>query len=270
MTDTPTSQRRSAICALLKEGGPLMVTALCRQFNVSAMTIRRDLAALEAEGRLRRTRGGAEPIRTEEYEPAFHIRVKENETEKAAIGRAAAALVADGEVLAVDVGTTLLHLIRALGPSKEVTVLTNWLPNVLELAKYPRIRTIVLGGTLRHAELSLVGGMARDMLMGFNADKAFIGVGGLSIEKGLTDYSMDEVEVKRTMIQTAREVIVLADHTKLDRVAPIGVASLSSVDTLVVDHAITGRQYEMLRGQGLRIVVTGRADQGEEGVLSGP
>ena len=256
-------QRRTKICELLKEGRPLTVGELCRYFAVSSMTIRRDLIYLEAEEKLRRMRGGAEPIRTEEYEPAFHLRAKENAYEKALIGKAAAALVKDGEVLIIDVGTTFLSFIRFLSPSKQVTVLTNWLPNVLELARYPQIHTVLLGGTLRNAELSLVGGMTRDMLMSFNADKAFIGVGGISLEKGLTDYNMDEVEVKRAMLRAAREVFVLADHTKLDRVAPVGIAPLKVVHNLVVDEGINTQEYDKLRSHGINVIVA--TDMGKGG-----
>jgi DeoR/GlpR family transcriptional regulator of sugar metabolism len=249
------AQRRAQICELLKEGKPLAVAGLSEGFGVSEMTVRRDLASLEAERKLRRTRGGAEPLRTEEYEPFFHLRAKENAQEKAVIGKMAAALVNDGEVIIVDVGTTLLECVRNVGRTKQVTVITNWIPNVLELVKYPNIRIVTLGGTVRGSELSLVGGMTSDLLAGFNPDKAFLGVGGVSIEKGLTDYNMDEIEVKRAMIRAARQTIVLADHSKIDRVAPVRIGPLSSIHVLVTDAGTAERQCEALLSAGVNVVV---------------
>ncbi len=224
-------------------------------FGVSSMTVRRDLMQLEKEGRLRRTRGYAEPTRTEEYEPFYRTRERENEFEKRAIGQAAAKLIRVNDVIVAEIGTTVLALIRALNRDTRLTVLTNWLPNVLELAKYPNVRTVVLGGILRGGQLSMVGGLTTEMLAGFNADKAFIGVGGVSLDKGLMDYNMDEIEVKRMMIKTAREVILLADHTKFNCVASVRVAPLSAVTTVVTDDGLDHRQVETLRNSGVNVIV---------------
>ncbi|MDI6870970.1 MAG: DeoR/GlpR family DNA-binding transcription regulator [Bacillota bacterium] len=263
MTATLTaSQRRARICELLKEGKPLTVAALVESFGVSEMTVRRDLAHLEAESRLRRTRGGAEPLRTEEYEPLYYLRAKENAQEKRMIGKTAAGLVNDGEVIIVDVGTTLLEFVRNIGRNKQITVITNWIPNVLELVKYPNIRIVMLGGTVRDTELSLVGGMTSESLAGFNPDKAFLGIGGVSLEKGITDYNMDEIEVKRAMIRAARQTVVLADHTKIDRVAPVRIAPLSSVHILVTDSGATERQCEALQNAGVNVVVATPEQEG--------
>jgi len=245
---------------MLKEGNPLSVASLSKHFGVSEMTLRRDLISLEREGRLRRTRGWAEPVRTEEYEPYYLIRARENRAEKVAIGRAAVDMVKDNDVILLDVGTTVLEFVRFLGRTKRVTVLTNWLPNVLELAKYPGIQVVVLGGTLRNAELSLVGSITVEMLREFNADKVFLSIGGISVDKGLTDYHLDEIEVKREMLRTAKRAIVLADHTKIERVAPVRVALLGSVHTLVTDDGITNQQHETLKNFGLDIIVAGELE----------
>jgi len=251
----PPPKRRQHIYELLKEKEALSVEELREMFRVSSMTIRRDLEALEEEGKLNRTRGGAEKVRTPEYEPSYHVRVRENQKEKLAIARKACELVKDGDVIIIDIGSTLLSFCQVLCEKSGVTAITNWIPNVLELAKNPKVRTVLLGGTLRNAELSLVGGMTRDMLSSFNADKAFIGIGGLSHDKGLTDYNMDEVELKRAMISAAREVVVLADHTKIERVAPISICPFGSINTLIVDDGVEERHLDMLRSQGINLLV---------------
>ncbi len=178
------------------------------------------------------------------------------------IGKTAAGLVNDGEVIIVDVGTTLLEFVRNIGRNKQITVITNWIPNVLELVKYPNIRIVMLGGTVRDTELSLVGGMTSESLAGFNPDKAFLGIGGVSLEKGITDYNMDEIEVKRAMIRAARQTVVLADHTKIDRVAPVRIAPLSSVHILVTDSGATERQCEALQNAGVNVVVATPEQEG--------
>jgi DeoR family transcriptional regulator of aga operon len=248
------SERQLRICELLRDGHPVKVLELSRLCRTSLMTIRRDLATLEAEGKLRRVHGGAVPIRTPEYEPFFRLRAAENRLEKAAIGRTAASLVRDGEVIIVDVGTTLLELVKNLGQRKNITIITNWLPSVTELAKFPGSRTVILGGLVRYSELSIIGGMAVEALSGFNADRTFLGVGGVSTDKGITDYNLDEVEIKKSMIRAARQVVVLADHGKLDRVAPVRIGELSVVHTLVTGAQITDRQREALTSAGVSVV----------------
>lgn len=248
-------RRRQHIFELLKEKDAISVEELRELLKVSSMTVRRDLEILEEEGKLNRTRGGAQMIRTKEFEPSYHVRMKENQREKRAIAQKASELVKAEDVIILDIGSTILALCQVLSEKSSVTAITNWIPNVLELSRNPKMRTVLLGGTLRNAELSLVGGLTRDMLGSFNADKAFIGIGGLSLEKGLTDYNLDEVELKKVMINTAKEVVVLADHSKLNRIAPISICSISSIDTLVTDDGIEERQIDLLKGQGIRVII---------------
>ena len=237
-------ERHRQVCELLKRGEPLSVTSLSDLFGVSPMTIRRDFAVLEKEGRLKRIRGWAEPLRTGEYEPFFRMRTRENVSEKQAIAKVAASMVKDGDVLIADAGTTVLEFVHLVAQEKQVTILTNWIPHVLELAKHGRVKTVVLGGRLHLPELSIIGSMTDEMLAEFYADKAFLSVGGISVDKGITDYNLDEVEVKRSIVCHAREVIVLADHTKLGHVAHIRVGPLGMAQTLVTDAGITARQNE--------------------------
>lgn len=252
---TERDRRHRRICELIMDGKPLTVEFLSDRFGVSAMTIRRDLQHLEARGQLVRTRGGAEPVWYSEHEPFYLIRARENVSEKEAIARAAVELLNDREVIILDVGTTFLSLIHALTPIRDLTVMTNWIPNALELAKRPEVQTILLGGTLRKSELSCIGKMVEESLHNINADKAFIGVSGIDPVKGITDYNLDEVEIKRAMIRAAQEVIVLADHSKMGKVGPISIAPLSAVTTMVVDSDTSEEQCEMLRSHGIKVII---------------
>jgi len=251
----PNSARRQKIIQMLSEGKPLSVKNLSDLLGVSAMTIRRDLDLLEDEGRLKRSYGWAEPVRTEQYEPSYVIRLSENSDSKKAICKAAANLVKDGDVIFLDVGTTLLFMPEFLKDKKGVTVLTHWLPQVMELAKYPGIRTVVLGGTLRSTELSLTGMIPESSLGEFNADICFLSIGGVSSEKGITDYNMEEVEIKKAAMACARQRIVTADHTKLGRVAPIKVAPLDDFDLLITNGADNTDQLDAIKGSGLEIIL---------------
>ena len=122
----------------------------------------------------------------------------------------------------------------------------------------------MLGGTLRKSELSCVGKMVEESLRNINADKAFIGVSGVDQIKGITDYNMEEVEIKRAMIRAAREVIVLADHSKLGKVGPISIAPLSAVTTIIVDSNTSDEQCEMLRSNGMKVIIAPNVNKHEQ------
>jgi len=248
-------QRKRQIIDMLKNGNPISVKELGDMLSVSAMTVRRDLSSLELEGRLKRSHGWAEPVHTEEYEPSYIIRLRENTEEKSAICRQAAALIKDGDVVFLDVGTTLLDISRHLGNKKDVTVITYWLPHVMELAKQPNIRTIVPGGVLRNSELSLVGMIPKRVLRDFNVSICFISIGGVSIEKGVTDYNLDEVEVKKIAIDSASKKVLVVDHTKLGRVAPVRVIPISAIDTIITDSKAESAKIDILRSAGIEVIV---------------
>jgi DeoR/GlpR family transcriptional regulator of sugar metabolism len=229
------SQRREAVQRRLTADGEAGFTELAEEFGVSEMTIRRDLEILEADGLARRVRGGAISVVSRSYEPPFAVRATTASTAKEAIGVAAARLVNDGDTVVIDVGTTTLALARALRGKHGVTVVTHSLPVAVELGADPDIRVVVTGGQVRNSELSLTGGMAEDAFAAMNCDLAFIGIAGIRSSPGLTEYNPDDARVKRAAIGAARRVIVLADATKLGRVAFSTVAPLSSVDVLVTD-----------------------------------
>lgn len=221
----------------LSERGEAGFGELAEEFGVSEMTIRRDLETLEAEGLARRVRGGAISVISRSYEPPFAVRATTEPGAKEAIGAAAAALVNDGDTIILDVGTTTLALARALHGKRGVTAVTPSLPVAVELGADPDIRVVVTGGQVRAGELSLTGGMAEDAFGTMNCDLAFIGVAGVCPVPGLTEYNPDDARVKRAALSAARRAIVVADASKLGRVAFSTVAPLSAIDALVTDAA---------------------------------
>jgi len=245
--------RHRAILELLEEHGAVKVADLCEKFGVSEMTVRRDLASLEREGLLRRTHGGAISARGRGYEPPFIARSTSNQQQKVRIGHLSANLVEEGDSIALDVGTTTLEIARALREKRNLTVLTNSLHIANILASHPTIRLIVIGGVLRPGELSMIGGLTERVYREFFVDKLFLGVGGLSVEAGLTEYSLEDALVKRAMIKNAKTRLVVADSSKLNRIAFAHVAALSEVHGLITDTDGDATAIHRIQESGIRV-----------------
>lgn len=233
------SERHQKIYELLRKHKNLSIDKLSSILEISKMTVRRDLDGLIKKGIVQRVHGRAIISRTNEYEPPHMIRSLEMMQEKQMIGRFAASLIKDNAVIIVDVGSTLLELVKNIPENNNITVITNWIPVAVELSKKRGLFNLVLvGGKVFTDELSIVGGYPEEMLKDFNADIAFLGVGGISDKFGITDFNMDEVRVKKQMIKSSREVIVLADHLKFGRVAPIKIADIKLIDKIITDDGL--------------------------------
>lgn len=233
------SERHQKIYELLRKHKNLSIDRLSSILEISKMTVRRDLDRLTRKGIVQRVHGRAIISRTNEYEPPYLIRSLEMMQEKQMIGRLAASLIKDNAVIIVDIGSTLLELIRNIPENNNITVITNWIPVAVELSKKRGLFNLVLvGGKVFTDELSIVGGYPEEMLKDFNADIVFLGVGGISDKFGITDFNMDEVQVKKQMINSSREVIVLADHSKFGRIAPIKITDIKSIDKIITDDGL--------------------------------
>ncbi len=216
-TDAFSSERRQAIARLVDAHGRVRVGDLSDRFGVSRQTIRKDLAALAADGRVTRAHGGAISSDTRPSEGSFDVRERLQRAEKAAIGAAAATRVNDGESIAIDASTTGLHLARALrarGGWNHLTVVTNGLRIASELAGCPGIAVVLPGGWVRWEALSVVGTIGSGVFERINVQTAFVGAAGFTFETGLSDATEEEAQIKRSMIEVARHVIAIVDHTK--------------------------------------------------------
>jgi DeoR family transcriptional regulator of aga operon len=246
--------RHLEIVDQLKNDGQVQVARLADRFGVSAVTIRTDLEYLEGQGLLRRTRGGAIPAEIKRFELPLEESRQVSAREKERIGNYAAGLVQDGETIILDVGGTTTQLAKALSPSlRNVVVITNALNIALLLEQHPGVSVVVTGGTLRPLQHSLVNPYATLLLKEFNADKAFLGCNGVHPDKGFTNTNLQEAEIKRAMLEAASETYVLADHTKLMKVATARIAPLSAVNGLITDHQAVAADIELLQTSGLNI-----------------
>ncbi len=247
--------RRNQVFDLVIRNRSIKVDELSSILKVSKMTVRRDLARLISRGMIQRVHGGASIRRTEENEPPFMIRSLEMRNEKKAIGIAAADLIPEKSVVIIDVGSTLLELVRNIKAETDVTIITNWLPIVMECSRLREFKVVVLGGEVNLNELSIVGGHSEEILDNYIADVFFMGVGGISTTFGITDFNMEEIRLKKHMMKSTKKVVVLADHSKFDRVGPRRVCDLSSVHMIVTDAGITDEQRRDIEKMGVPLLI---------------
>jgi DeoR family fructose operon transcriptional repressor len=251
------AERQINIINILKERGSVGVSELGEFCGASENTIRRDLLKLQRDGILRKTRGGAIVNSSGGIELPDIQRVDRDCEEKTRIGRAAAEMVQDGETIIVDTGTTTLQIIPNLKTRRNLTVITNSLSTGNLLSDIPDIVTIVTGGILRPVTRSLVGFPAETFLQHQinTVSTAFLGMGGVDIERGCTNPNPFEVEVKRAMIASARRVVVMIASGKVGYVAPFPVCPLSDVHVVITGRSLPGDTADRLRARGVELVL---------------
>ncbi len=259
VTGLPAEVRQERIAGLVVAEGFVRVRELSDVFGVSAVTLRNDLDQLEQRGEVRRVHGGAMAPTGLRIERTFEEAASDLAGEKARIGKAAAALVASGEAIIVDVGTTTTALARALVARTElddVTVITSGLTIALELEQAgPRITVILSGGTLRPKQHSLVNPLATTFFEQLSASTVFLGCNGVDPVHGVTNINLPEAEIKRAMASVARRRVVLADGTKLGEVALARVCPIGLVDVVVTDHSADPEVVASLRANDVDVVL---------------
>jgi len=228
--------RRSYILQQIEKLGSVTVADLANDLDVSGMTIRRDLDELEKDGLVRRVHGGAVSVRGRSNAPPFMLRVTQAVEAKRAIGSFAATLVADGDSIALDIGSTTLELAKSLSGRRNLTIITPSLRIANLFINQPDVHLILPGGIARPGEASLIGEMTRQAFQGVFVDRLFLGVGGIDAQFGLTEYDQDDALVKQAMIKSAKEVIVVADASKFGKVAFAHIAPFSAIHKLVTDQ----------------------------------
>ncbi|HEY0756530.1 MAG TPA: DeoR/GlpR family DNA-binding transcription regulator [Ktedonobacteraceae bacterium] len=248
-------ERRLRIFKTIESSGVASVRDLARRFEVSPITIMRDLQELELEGLIRRVHGGAVSVRGASYETPFSARESQLSPEKQRIALKAVELIADGDSLILDVGTTTLEIARALKSKRNLTVLVTNLHAALELASQPALQVIVIGGKLRANELSLVGHLTEQTLRTFQVDKAFIGVSGITLEHGLTEFNLDEAGTKRVILERARQKIIVADQTKFGKVMLSQVAPLAAADLIITNRELDESFQRAIEEAGVTLLL---------------
>ncbi|MFC0003876.1 DeoR/GlpR family DNA-binding transcription regulator [Micromonospora siamensis] len=233
-------QRQSAILDLIRQRGGVRVSQLVSRFGVSDMTIRRDLEALAERGLVDKVHGGATlagPGSAEE--PGFAAKSIRQQAEKRAIAERAAALVEPGMAVALSAGTTTAALATLLADVRGLTVVTNSIPVADALYQNPRPdQTVVLTGGIRTPSDALTGPVAEAAVSALNVDLLFLGVHGMSPRTGFTTPNLLEAGINRRLIDAARGLVVLADHTKWETIGIATIAPLEEADLLVTDAGL--------------------------------
>ncbi len=248
-------QRKQRIIEYLSQNTFGDVPALVEMLSVSPATIRRDLSELADRGSIIRTHGGASlSVQGMGHEPSYHSRAKEHVSAKQAIAMLARQHVHEGEVIAIDVGSTALEFAKCLREHHNITVFT---ANILvaEVLANSEVNVILVGGTLRKREMSVAGPIAVQIATQFYFDKFFLGTAGVSIEDGLTDFSIDDVDVKKAFLSHTKEVIALADHSKLGKISFAKICPISKVSQLFTDADADPIYVDALHSAGLQVMV---------------
>jgi DeoR family transcriptional regulator, aga operon transcriptional repressor len=248
------AERRHRIVELLREHGKVTVEALAARFATSAVTIRTDLAALEAGGALERTHGGALLRRDDDDQP---ITVKQtlHHAEKVRIAKVAAGLIQDGETIILDSGTTTAEIAKQIRKLEvhSINVITNALNIASLLADVPAVRLIMPGGILRPESNSLSGHMAEAALANLQADRLFLGADGLDPERGVMTPHLPEAQLNAKMIEISRQVIAVADSSKLMRRNISLIARVEQLHMLITDAGANPDVVAELQRRGVEV-----------------
>jgi DeoR/GlpR family transcriptional regulator of sugar metabolism len=247
-------ERMQHVLHLLETRDSVHVAELAEAFSVSEVTIRSDLSALARQGLVARVRGGVRALQQGQSEVGFDLRLRLEVERKRAIGRAAAALVNEGEAVALDASTTAYYLALELRGKRELVVVTNGLLVATALADAPGISVLVTGGMLRLSAMSLVGDLGTDMLRTTRINKGFLGARGLSLERGLMDLNPDEVRIKQEMADACEQVYGIFDGTKWHRSALLAFVPVDQLAGIITDSSAPASEVEAWRGAGVEVV----------------
>ncbi|MCF3947860.1 DeoR family transcriptional regulator [Acidiphilium sp. AL] len=256
--------RLTEIVALVGSRGFQTIDSLAQHFDVTVQTIRRDLNALAAEGKISRYRGGAglpSSIENMEYErrKVVHLAAKQR------IAAMAACDVPDHASLFINIGSTTEQVARALLDHTHLRIITNNLNVARIMSENPDFRIVVTGGTVRNRDGGITGQATRDMLDQFRADLGIIGISGIDADGGLYDYDMDEVICSQAIIRNARRVLLVTDHSKFGRPALMRVGNLAQIAALYTDLPPPAPIAALIASLGVELHI---APEGEDGATA--
>jgi len=248
-------ERHEKIMELLKKDKSIKVSSLINKFGVSFETIRRDLEYLEREGYLKRVHGGAVLDEVNSQELNFTVRETKNISKKQELAQTATRYVTEGQSIAIDVSTTNTEFAKALKKKfSRLTVLTNSMIIARELSEMPDYTILFAGGMIRNQELCSVGDFAEEFVSKFHIDTLFMSVSGISLLKGLTDYGLGEVQVKKKMLEVAQNCIVLADSDKFDVISLVKVCDFPQIHRIVTDSSIHENVISRYQENGIEVI----------------
>jgi DeoR/GlpR family transcriptional regulator of sugar metabolism len=248
-------QRRVKILELLQEEGSARVSYLSKTFEVSEPTIRQDLEKLETEGYIVREHGGAFLKSIPQQVGSLSLQHQENMDKKMRIGKKAAEFVRDWDTIILDSGSTVTEMAKYLTERQHLNVITNALNIALLIGSHPSIELLVTGGEFKAPTLSLTGEKAASFFRQLHVNKLFLATAGISWEAGLTYPGLSDLPVKKAMIDSASEVYLLADSTKIGTAAFASLGGLDLIHYFITDDGITGEDRSTFETKGVNVII---------------
>ena len=249
-------EREVKILEKLRLYNRVSVKELYEEFNLSKSSIRRDLKILQMKGLLVRTYGGAIALRGREVYQPLEIRKREFRESKIRIAKKAASLIKKGEFIAINGGTTTYYMVPFLINMRDIAVITDSIEIYIELSKNKNIEHYLTGGSLSKDTMNLSGPLTVEALNHFFFDKLFLGVSGIHLEKGITGFIFEESITKKNMIKKAKQVIVCADSSKINRIDRCVISQVEGINILITDQGIKEEERKFLEKRGIEVILT--------------
>jgi DeoR family fructose operon transcriptional repressor len=249
-------ERKRFIIEELEIKNAVNVQDVTKRFHVSQMTVRRDLAELEAAGCLIRKYGGA--VKSEMLSGLFSFsrRAEQKSEQKEAVCSLAARFLADDETIFIDCGTTLFRMWQHIVKRRNIRVITNSLPVVSELINYSNVRVNMIGGDVDNSRKAVYGLFAEKIIAEYHADKAFVGSDGISLSNGLSSFDEKEARITQKMIENSDSVFLLCDSSKIEKDSFFRLAPVSVVHHLITDGGIDPQSLLRYREAGVDILIS--------------
>ena len=252
-------ERRNKIKEILLDKKSVKVQDLVKLFHVSEETIRRDLSQLEEDGIVQKNYGGAILVEEVQKPIDFILPVQQRKNqflqEKYAIGKEAAKLVKNNQIVILDAGSTTWSVAKNLHNADDLTVISNALNIVEECSKNEDAIIYLLGGKLRRNSMSLVGPQMERELQKYNANFVFFGISGFSIKQGFMSSDLYEAEIKRAMVSAGQKIVVLADHSKFHKVGLTSFCKIDDIDILITSDLVEQEILEEIQRRGVEVIV---------------
>ncbi len=251
-----TEARRERIIAAVHENGRVRVSELSEEYDISEVTIRKDLEVLEAEGHLKRVHGGAVGLNKLYVNMDLSERYKTNSQAKKSLAELAASFIDDNDTIFMNAGTTLTYVLRAIRDKKNISLVTNSIQNATEAALYSSFNVILLGGELDSKYQFTFGADAEGQLENYRAAKCILSVDGISADSGLTLYYSNEASLARKMIESSQQTIVVADSSKIGRAVFARITDAKMTDVLITNSSEKRKELTALEKLGVKIIHT--------------
>lgn len=248
-------ERRKEILAKLREEKKVLVGDLSKLYKVTEETIRRDLELLEQKGLAKKTYGGAVLVDDLKEDLPYSIRKQTNIKEKKKVAELVSDIIQDGEHIMLDASSTSLYIAKSIRNKENITVITNSLEVMFELADKKGWRILSTGGVMKEGALALVGPQTEKMIENFHVDKAIISCKGIDKNIGITDSNESDVEIKKRMIESAKEVILVVDSGKFDKISFVRMGNFSSIDYVVTDANPSEEWHETFERNGISLKI---------------